>query len=514
MDATGATVSGSNGLYLFNLDWRDSNRREARCLATFIDAVLAFSGAPKVVLVTHSYGGPIARTYYLDPSTGAGTKVDQVISLAGGFLGVIEPFKILEMGSTWGFGLGLGPISGGFAEWETKALAQNWPTAYFQMPSSETWFFDQVAGGVPDRTYVRDRRLFVGSGGVPTYKGSMAWLTSRPSEDGMSRNAALIAQQDAFFNPPGGVPLELGDFRTGTGGIYHHRVISRGRMDTIVAVDIRLLPSAAGLAPFAFGIVDPIRVTAELVSTEHKFAIYGDGDSTVPYHGALGRVDTVNEDRVYIINGVVHGDLPNIDEVLFKSGSPGLLPALLDGSVCSQPQISNLFQSQNDVAENLGQSIIALRSAAESSPMTAWRIEVRGPAAGLTIDNERGGRMHWGGELHKERLVENTLSGASFDTGPNYTTVLLTKPGKYWFSVSGEVPYTELNLYISAFTDQGRGDTLFYRGISLEFIPIKPSVAMGSTVLESYATHSRLPSPGHGRRPSGGGRCRGRCGSA
>jgi len=285
-------------------------------------------------------------------------------------------------------------------------------------------------------------------------------------------------------------------------------------MDTIVAVDIRLLPSAAGLAPFAFGIVDPIRVTAELVSTEHKFAIYGDGDSTVPYHGALGRVDTVNEDRVYIINGVVHGDLPNIDEVLFKSGSPGLLPALLDGSVCSQPQISNLFQSQNDVAENLGQSIIALRSAAESSPMTAWRIEVRGPAAGLTIDNERGGRMHWGGELHKERLVENTLSGASFDTGPNYTTVLLTKPGKYWFSVSGEVPYTELNLYISAFTDQGRGDTLFYRGISLEFIPIKPSVAMGSTVLESYATHSRLPSPGHGRRPSGGGRCRGRCGSA
>ena len=48
----------------------------------------------------------------------------------------------------------------------------------------------------------------------------------------------------------------------------------------------------------------------------------------------------------------------------------------------------------------------------------------------------------------------------------------------------------------------------------LEFISIKPVVAMGSTALESYATHSRLPSPGHGHRPSGGGRCRGRCGSA
>jgi hypothetical protein len=27
----------------------------------------------------------------------------------------------------------------------------------------------------------------------------------------------------------------------------------------------------------------------------------------------------------------------------------------------------------------------------------------------------------------------------------------------------------------------------------IEFIPIKPSVAMGSTAPESYATHSRLP---------------------
>lgn len=479
-DPTGAPVSGSNGLFLFNLDWRDSNPREASRLAAFIDSVLAFSGAPKVVIIAHSYGGPVTRSYYLNPANGAGAKVDQVISLASGFLGVIEPFKILEMGSTWGFGIGLGPISGGFAEWETKALAQNWPTAYFQMPSSETWFFNHVPGGVPDRTYVRDRRLLGSAGKIPTYRGSMAWLAGRPPEDGMARNGALIAQQDAFFNPPGGTPLEIGDFRSGTGSIYHHRVISRGRMDTIVAVEILNLPSAASLAPPLFGILDPVRATFEALPTgEHKFAVYGDGDSTVPFHGALGLVDMVNEDRVYIIDRVVHGDLPNIDPMLFIAGPPsvnGLLPSLLNGSVCSQPQIrqiSNLFFSQNDVAENLGQSVIARsiavssRSEALSSEMTSWRIELRGPAAGLTIDNGRGGRMHWGGGLHDERLVENTMPGASFDKGPYQKTVLLTEPGNYRLSVSGKLPFTEFNLYISSFTDQGRGDTLLYRGIPL-----------------------------------------------
>ena len=46
------------------------------------------------------------------------------------------------------------------------------------------------------------------------------------------------------------------------------------------------------------------------------------------------------------------------------------------------------------------------------------------------------------------------------------------------------------------------------------FIPIKPLVARASTVRESCAMHSRVPWSGRGRPPFGGGRCRGRYGSA
>ncbi len=44
----------------------------------------------------------------------------------------------------------------------------------------------------------------------------------------------------------------------------------------------------------------------------------------------------------------------------------------------------------------------------------------------------------------------------------------------------------------------------------VRFILIKPLVARASAGPESYAAHSRLPSPDRGRPPSGGGWCRGR----
>ena len=49
---------------------------------------------------------------------------------------------------------------------------------------------------------------------------------------------------------------------------------------------------------------------------------------------------------------------------------------------------------------------------------------------------------------------------------------------------------------------------------TIEFISIKPLVAMGSDAPERYATHSKSPSPDRVLPPSGGGWCHGRYGSA
>jgi hypothetical protein len=171
----------------------------------------------------------------------------------------------------------------------------------------------------------------------------------------------LAGAQVAFFNPPSGPPVGMGDFRSGTGAIYHHRIIGKGRTDTIVATAVTLGPSDACAAPILFGALDPLGEC--IIPTERSQPVLGDGDSTIPYHGALGRTSS-SDDRVYVlenndvvdkVHGVEHGHLPNVAEVLGTTGvSPpvkGLLQMLLEGSACSQPQAPLVFQSQNDVTE-------------------------------------------------------------------------------------------------------------------------------------------------------------------
>lgn len=367
-------LNGSNAVYLFNLDWRDNNRTQAARLNTFIDNILARADvlATKVVIIAHSYGGPVARSYYLNPANGAQSKVDQVISFGGGFSGVVVPLRVLEAGDTWNYGYGFGPLSVGVAAWETKALAQNWPTAYFQLPNSQSWFLDHgltlLNGlGTPtlkpaNRAYIRDFRtgalpfLPPAPGNIATYTASMNWIGRLPDTingvpTGATRhNAFLAADQVAFFASPASTPIELGDFRSGTGAIYHHRIIGKGRMDTTVGSVVNLGPSLAVLNLPAFGIADPASIITEFVPTEHTFPVLGDGDSTVPYHGAIGRT-LPSDDRVYILDGGQHDDLINKVPALSVGGTMGLLQLLLQGLACSQPQAPASYRSQNQIAE-------------------------------------------------------------------------------------------------------------------------------------------------------------------
>ncbi|MGW4873761.1 outer membrane protein assembly factor BamB family protein [Streptomyces chartreusis] len=414
VDETGAPVSGHNAVYLFNMDWRRDIPTEAGRLAAFIDAVRARPDVDgrKVVVITHSYGGPVARAYYLDPANAAEDKVDQVISLGGGFLGVIEPFNILEQGSSWGLGWSLGPIGFGVQPWQAQSLAQNWPTAYFQLPNSEEWFADHgtaVGGRLVDRSYVRDYRWFptAGAGELTTCAESNAWIRDR-------HNPTLTDAFTSYTTTPA-----MGDFRSGTGAVYHHRIIGKGRMDTTVAVALRSLPSLAAL--FRTPVLDPMW-WAEIVPTTHWEAVHGDGDSTVPYHGAIG-LTLPQDDRVYVIDGIAHSQLPNAPQMIGKGRQKGLLQLLLEGAVVGSGQAPPPFMTQNQVTEDA--SLLTALAGDESADR--WGLELRGAATLDITDHEA---RHLGPHPELPALVEEGIPGATLHPDLAITSAFLPE-GRY-----------------------------------------------------------------------------------
>jgi pimeloyl-ACP methyl ester carboxylesterase len=325
--------TGANGVFLFGYDWRDGINVQATALSAFVDSVLRATGAPKVVLLTHSLGGPIARAYYLSSTTNA-AKVDQVISIAGGFNGVPFPLKILAMGDEWvdTFSFLFWELS--IDEWETQSLAQNWPTAYFQQPNSDLWFFDHGAttasGATIDRRYIRELRT--------TQAMPSTTVASHQSWVARNHNAALMSAAASFFAP---LPTQMGDFVNGTGDIFHHRIFSRGHR-TVVGVQLTEDADIGG-------------------KYSRKQAIQGDGDKTVPYHGHLGKT-ALSDDRTYVlVNGAPNaGDVRHLP-LANNSNTFSLLSGMLDGTLCTQPQAAELglgFLSHKDVVEDHTQTLV------------------------------------------------------------------------------------------------------------------------------------------------------------
>jgi hypothetical protein len=256
--------------------------------------------------------------------------VDQVISISGGFEGIILPLKILAMGDTWGFGLGLGPLTVGFSEWETQNIAQNWGTAYFQLPGSDDWFVDDVnRGGTFHRSYIRDDR----QAPIINHAGSVTWLQA-------NHNMTLTNRAENFFT---GLSAAMGNFQTGP--VPHHRIISKGRMDTVVAVHLYMGPS--DLCQFAMQTGLPIN-PAECVLVLRYEPVHRDGDSTVPYHGLLGII-APNDDQVYILDNV--NDHVEHFAITTRPEVHTLIAGFLDGTVTSQTQVAATFKSPADVSE-------------------------------------------------------------------------------------------------------------------------------------------------------------------
>ncbi|MEK7651612.1 MAG: hypothetical protein AAB351_00155, partial [Patescibacteria group bacterium] len=164
-----------NDLYLFNYDWRLGITENAAKLSKKISDVIRYTGALKVNIVAHSFGGLIAKKYILD--TGASQKIDKAIFVGVPNLGTPQAAKTLMFGDNFGFPL--------LNQDEIRNIAQNMPSIYQALPSKE--YFKHQPGYYDDITNIANS-------GILDYTRSKAMLVS------LSKNSRLLDEAEALHD--------------------------------------------------------------------------------------------------------------------------------------------------------------------------------------------------------------------------------------------------------------------------------------------------------------------------
>ena len=111
-------------LRLFPYDWRLAPTFNAKRLDSLVNATLSETRASKVILLSHSQGGLVARTYIWQQR---GAKVRASISLAAPWLGLVLSFQALNI-LGWNFDA---PFANALT---ARDLVQNWPAVYAMLP--------------------------------------------------------------------------------------------------------------------------------------------------------------------------------------------------------------------------------------------------------------------------------------------------------------------------------------------------------------------------------------------
>lgn len=109
-------VPGAHPVYAFGYDWRKSNADSGKKLATRIGEILKkHPGATKVVLVTHSMGGLVARHAVHPKGGNAASKVKGVVHVVQPVNGAVQAFRR--------FAEGVDADRGGFFDLQAKVFA-------------------------------------------------------------------------------------------------------------------------------------------------------------------------------------------------------------------------------------------------------------------------------------------------------------------------------------------------------------------------------------------------------
>ncbi len=329
IDNGGNAVGSENCFYPLMFDWRKGMNTQAAALATLVDNVRGNSTIPapknKVQILTHSYGGPTTQ-FYMRTDPTASDDVDQVFAMGGGFMGVMLPYKILQMGDNWGIEA-LGGLLG-LDKYKTQELAEDWPTAYWQLPQQD-WFEDNspdpnarlcppIAPFAPVSATNRRTCAFIHEvnrdfdgfngiqGLIENSADSYRFMENTPAITGdtlgipssfdLNMNATKFNEAQALLleQPPGN--RALGDWRDGTDGVFFHRLVATG-VPTIGRMQYEIWQLCAETTiPFT-GIT--IRLCSPAI--DQREPVYVPGDHTIPYRSLIGLIDEY-DDRIWGIN--------------------------------------------------------------------------------------------------------------------------------------------------------------------------------------------------------------------
>ena len=166
-------------LFLFPYDWRLGVKDLTAQLRQKVTDVLAQTGAKKVNIIAHSYGGLIAKEYSLE---GDSVKIDKLIMVGVPNLGSVQAAKTLLFGDNLGIPL--------LNSEEIRKLAQNMPSIYNLLPSKE--YFTHNVGYYDDLSN-------------PTLKTILNYDQTKNFLVGLGKNQGLIdlgeqLHGDAFDN--------------------------------------------------------------------------------------------------------------------------------------------------------------------------------------------------------------------------------------------------------------------------------------------------------------------------
>ena len=125
---------GAASLYPFPWDWRRDTGASIARLDAAIDAALAETGAEKVQIVAHSYGGLLALHYASDPARRA--KLARVTSVGSPYMGSPKSTFPLLVGTELPFETGLEVLFGGQDDLRSAATTMRglynlWPSPAF-----------------------------------------------------------------------------------------------------------------------------------------------------------------------------------------------------------------------------------------------------------------------------------------------------------------------------------------------------------------------------------------------
>ncbi len=446
-------MEGQN-LFFYPYDWRKDINLSVDGLEALIDQVRTASGQNKVILLAHSMGGLVLRSYLLRYGD---AKVDQVITLGTPFLGAPKVAKVLELGDDWDVGVHLGDIGAGAHPKEFMKLAQNYPSAYEMIPS-ELWYRPDINDPTLDPRYlVRSTIDLSGLHLEPLdFNQAKSFLDSHHNAYLDSVAAAFQGQGIGDLSQPGGdaiIQRIIGIWLPTIGHIYYTP---------------RQASASTCLTPLGPCWTATISLPESAIPREDLL-----GDGTVPEHSANGFHFPVPDRRVYYLPGVEHMDLVSDANALYITGE------MVAGRMCNGSQFATSqypLKALQDSSQALSASQLLT-----STLTSGLEVNLIGSAS-LDVYDSAG--QHTGPLAGSPYGYETRIPYSGYDTTGSVQIATLVAGGAYTVTLHGSQAQGAAMLRLSTLSGGVVTETLPFEGV-----PITATTAATLTFQIDNLTH-------------------------